>query len=262
MPTPLTAPRGLRPELSVVVLCYRAEELAREFAGQLVRELAAAGIDYELVLVANYHAGSNDRTPAIIRTIAAGNPRIRVVARIKAGMMGWDLRSGLEAATGTHLAVIDGDGQMPSSDIVKVYRLLQIGGYDLVKTFRAQRFDGLYRATISRIYNLLFRLLFPGAAKFRDINSKPKVMTRAAYAAMRLISNDWFTDAEIMIEAIRTQLKVGEVSTIFLRNERRASFVPPSAIGEFLRNLLYYRFRRRRPQDGHEAVARSETPWL
>src|SRR3989344_3724440 len=232
------------PELSVVVLCYRAEDLAREFVGQLVREMLEAGIEYELVLVANYHPSGNYRTPQIVQEIATANPRIHVVARVKEGMMGWDMRSGLEAATGRNIAVIDGDGQMPSSDIVKVYRMLQVGGYDLVKTFRAQRYDGLYRASISKIYNLMFRLLFPGAAHFRDINSKPKVMTRGAYAKMHLASNDWFTDAEIMIEALRNRLKVGEVSTIFYRNERRASFVPPSAIMEFIRNLLYYRFRR------------------
>ena len=163
--------------------------------------------------------------------------------------MGWDMRAGLEAARGAHLVVIDGDGQMPVSDIIKTYRLLQAGGYDLVKTFRAQRLDGAYRAALSRCYNVLFRLLFPGAAKFRDINSKPKVMTRAAYESMRLSSSDWFTDAEIMIEAIRSRLSIAEVSTIFLKNERRATLVPPSAIWEFLRNLLYYRFRswRRRP---------------
>lgn len=239
------------PELSVVVLCYRAEELAREFVAQLTRELNEARLDYELVLVANFHAGSSDRTPQIVRELAAANPRIKVVARVKEGMMGWDMRAGLEAVTGRHLAVIDGDGQMPSSDIVKVYQVLQVGGYDLVKTFRAQRHDGWYRATISRLYNLLFRVLFPPSAGFRDINSKPKVMTRRAYQAMQLQSNDWFTDAEIMLEALRLHLKVGEVSTIFYKNERRASFVPPSAIWEFLRNLLYYRFRRRVPPPSH-----------
>lgn len=234
-----------RLELSVVTLCYRAEGLAREFVAQIVRELEEAKIDYELVLVANFWPGSSDRTPQIVREIADANPRCVVVAKAKEGMMGWDMRSGLEAATGEHICVIDGDGQMPSSDIVKVYRLLQVGKYDLVKTFRAQRFDGLYRRTISAIYNWLFWLLFRPKAKLRDVNSKPKVMTRAAFEQMRLVSNDWFTDAEIMIEALRHNLKIGEASTIFFKNERRASFVPPSAIWEFLRNLLYYRFRRR-----------------
>ncbi|MBI4385710.1 glycosyltransferase family 2 protein [Candidatus Parcubacteria bacterium] len=246
--TSVSEARAERPELSVVVLCYRVEDLARQFVEQIVSELTEAGIQYELVLVANYWPGSNDRTPEIVKAIAAANPRCRVVAKAKGGMMGWDMRSGLNEATGEHICVIDGDGQMPSSDIVKVYRFLRAGRYDLVKTFRAQRFDGLYRRVISAVYNWLFRLLFRPKAKFHDVNSKPKVMTRAAFDRMRLESSDWFTDAEIMIEALRINLKIGEVSTIFLKNERRASFVPLSAILEFLRNLLYYRFKRR-PSD-------------
>ena len=156
--------------------------------------------------------------------------------------MGWDMRSGLEAATGRHIAVIDGDGQMPMSDVIKVYRVLQVGKYDLVKTFRAQRQDGWYRRTISGFYNFLFRLLYPAAHVFRDINSKPKVMTRDAYQKIQLVSNDWFTDAEIMIEALKHDLSVGEVSTVFYKNERRGTFVPFSALYEFLSNLIYYRF--------------------
>jgi glycosyltransferase involved in cell wall biosynthesis len=233
------------PELSVVVLCYRAEEYVRQFITQLSEELKASGIDYELVLVGNYLPGSIDKTPEIIKEIAQIDSRCRAVAREKKGMMGWDMKSGLEAATGRLLAVIDGDGQMPTSDIVKVYRMLQVGHYDIVKTFRAQRFDGLYRKTLSSFYNLLFRVLFPSASMLRDINSKPKVMTREAYKKMNLTSNDWFTDAEIMIEALRNGELIGEVSTIFYKNERRSSFVPVSAIFEFLKNLLYYRFFRK-----------------
>lgn len=237
------------PELSVVCLCYRSHQLAGELAEQICRELEDADIDYELVLVANYHEGEDDPTPEIVRRFAHGRVRVKAVTDVKEGMMGWDMRSGLRSATGAHLAVIDGDGQMPSSDIVKVYRVLQVAGYDLVKTFRAERFDGFYRIWLSRGYNLLFHMLFPNSAKFRDINAKPKVMTRAAYESMNLISNDWFTDAEIMIEALRNRLNVGEVSTIFLNNERRATFLRAATILEFLRNLLYYRLQRWRRED-------------
>ncbi len=231
------------PELSVVILCYHSADVVRTLVAQVERELEEARIDYELVLVGNYLPGdTQDPTPAVLKELAAGKPRFQVVAREKQGMMGWDMRSGLEAARGRHIAVIDGDGQMPMSDVIKVYRVLQVGKYDLVKTFRAQRQDGLYRRTISGIYNFLFRLLYPAAHVFRDINSKPKVMTRAAYQQMHLVSNDWFTDAEIMIEALRHDLAVGEVSTVFYKNERRGTFVPFSAISEFLSNLIYYRF--------------------
>lgn len=238
----MTQPQPI-PELSVVILCYHAAGLARELVSQIERELDDANIDYELVLVGNYLPGdTTDETPAILKELAKDKPRFTVVAKEKGGMMGWDMRSGLEAARGRHIAVIDGDGQMPMSDVMKVYRVLQVGNYDLVKTFRAQRGDGFYRRTISRVYNTLFKILYPSARVFRDINSKPKIMTREAYSKMKLVSNDWFTDAEIMIEALRHGLSVGEVSTVFYKNERRGTFVPFHAIFEFLRNLIYYRF--------------------
>ena len=231
------------PELSVVILCYHSADIVRDLVAQVERELEEARVDYELVLVGNFMPGdTKDRTPEVLKDLAKDKPRFRVVAKEKEGMMGWDMRSGLEAATGRHIAVIDGDGQMPMSDVMKVYRVLQVGKYDLVKTFRAQRQDGAYRRTISGIYNFLFRLMYPAAHVFRDINSKPKIMTREAYQKIHLVSNDWFTDAEIMIEALRHDLSVGEVSTVFYRNERRGTFVPFSALWEFLSNLIYYRF--------------------
>ena len=231
------------PELSVVILCYHSADVVRDLVAQVERELEEARVDYELVLVGNYLPGdTKDQTPTVLKDLASGKPRFRVVAKEKEGMMGWDMRSGLEAATGRHIAVIDGDGQMPMSDVIKVYRVLQVGKYDLVKTFRAQRQDGWYRRTISGFYNFLFRLLYPAAHVFRDINSKPKVMTREAYQKIHLVSNDWFTDAEVMIEALKHDLSVGEVSTVFYKNERRGTFVPFSALYEFLSNLIYYRF--------------------
>ena len=243
------SPEKKVPELSVVILCYHSAGIVRDLVAQIKRELEEAEVDYELVLVGNYTPGdTGDQTPAVLQELAADNPRFIVVAKEKKGMMGWDMRSGLNVATGAHIAVIDGDGQMPMSDVIKVYRVLQVGNYDLVKTFRAVRNDGCYRRTISAIYNFLFRLMFPDARVFRDINSKPKIMTREAFQKMHLVSNDWFTDAEIMIEALRHSLSIGEVSTIFYENERRGTFVRYAAIGEFLSNLIHYRFIKRYPE--------------
>src|SRR6478672_12642226 len=176
------------PELSVVVLCYRSGGEARSCAARIGQVLAEAGIDdYQLVLVGNYVAGSGDTTPDIVRELAAGDPRIVCSAVVKEGMMGWDLRSGLALATGQHLAVIDGDGQVLVEDLVRVYRLLRERGLDLAKTYRLQRGDGIKRKLFSLVFNGLFHLLFPGVSA-RDINAKPKVFTRAAFERMTLQS--------------------------------------------------------------------------
>ena len=151
--------------------------------------------------------------------------------------MGWDMRSGLALATGECLAVIDGDGQVLVEDLVRVYRLLREQGLDLAKMYRRQRGDGLKRKLFSFVLNGLFHLLFPGLP-VRDINAKPKILTRSAYERMNLQSTDWFIDAEMLIQARRLGLRIGEIETEFLGLTGRRSFVRMAAVFEFLRNLF------------------------
>ncbi len=228
-------------DLSVVVLCYKAEGYVRSFVNQLLHELTEASIDFELVLVANFD-DSKDRTPEIAQELAAQHENIIVVAHQKKGRMGWDMRSGLSAAKGNHIAIIDGDGQMPVSDIVTVYNLIKTENYDIVKTYRTLRYDGFIRKWLSRIYNWLFKLLFRPKSPLGDVNSKPKIIKRSAYEKMDLVSNDWFTDAEIMIQAIQNNMRICQISTVFYKNERRKTMVGFSTIFEFIYNLFYYRF--------------------
>ena len=77
----------------------------------------------------------------------------------------------------------------------------------------------------------------------RDMNSKPKVMTREFYKKVHLESNGWFIDAEIMIFARRLHAKIGEIETVFHSIDSRPSFVKPLSILEFLGNLFWYRVK-------------------
>ena len=228
------------PNLSVVVLAYRSGESLRGFVNSLINLLDGEEPEWELVLVANHFSDDGDKTPEIAKQLAKSNIRVKAITQIKKGMMGWDMRSGLEAATGKNLAVIDGDGQMPCEDVIRVYRKLINENLELAKTYRHNRDDGLYRKTISVIYNAIFMILFPGFMS-RDINSKPKVMTREVYHKMDLQSDGWFVDAEIMILARRMKLKIGELGTGFSCLIDRPSFVKISSIFEFLENLVRFR---------------------
>ena len=230
------------PEISVVVLAYRSASTITSFVDSLVDSLEKEKLSWEIVLVGNYFEGVGDQTPEVVRGIAVRDPRIKAVAEIKKGMMGWDMRAGLTAATGKYISVIDGDGQMPCADVIRVYKLMVDNGYDLAKTVRVVRSDGFYRLIISRVYNILFKCLFPGI-NARDMNSKPKIMTREFYQNLNLQSDDWFIDAEIMIKARSLKMKIGEIETTFLSIDSRPSFVKPLAILEFLINLIGYRIK-------------------
>ena len=231
------------PELSAVVLCYHSGANARELAQTLIADLDAAGITYELVLVANYWPEGDDDTPQIVEQLAQENGHVHPVIRPKEGAMGWDMRTGLAAATGRYLIVIDGDRQNPPEDVLRMYRELKRTGLPVMKGRRETRFDGVYRRIVSIVYNAAFRLFFRTKGLW-DINGKPKGLTREAYEQMHLVSRDWFTDAEIVLQAQRLGLQIGEMPVTFFDSERR-SLVRPSAILEFLVNMVLVRLRGR-----------------
>ena len=231
------------PDLSAIVLGYRAGASLDPLARRLHESLAASGHSFEIVLVANYHEGADDDTPEVAERLARDIPATRVVARPKEGGMGWDLRSGLDAAAGEVLVVIDGDGQYATDDVVVAFERLRATGSDIAKGRRATRGDGLYRRIVTTGFNLVFAIMFPRRGVW-DVNGKPKAITRSAHERLRLTSDDWFLDAELILEAHRLGMRVCEFPVVYSEGVR-ASFVKPGAILEFARHMLHYRFTGR-----------------
>lgn len=233
------------PHLSIVVLCYRSNERIIGFAHQIKDIGLQITTSLEIILVGNYVPGTADQTAGIVNDLAIKDPIFRAISKPKQGMMGWDMRSGLETANGEIICVIDGDSQFPAKCISECYKQIQTGKYGMVKTYRANREDGLYRKTISYSYNWFFRLLFPGVQS-KDVNSKPKMFKKEVLQQMELKSDDWFIDAEIMLNIEALKIPYTEIPTVFHELNDRASFVKPSAILEFLKNMISYRFKRNR----------------
>lgn len=230
-------PDKVDPDISLVILCYQTGQKIHAFLNRVIENLDELTPHWEIVLVGNYHEGVPDDTPAVVREIAKNNPKIRAVAKPKEGMMGWDARSGFAECTGKTIAIIDGDEQMVAVDIQKAYKMLVSGGYDLVKPFRTVRYDPWIRQVNTRVYNFIYNLLFPGYP-IRDVHSKPKIFTREAFQKIELTANDWFMDAELMIQARRYKMKLGEFPTVFHRAVHRKSFVRFHTIFEFIKNLV------------------------
>ena len=233
---------GITPEISVVVLCYRAGQGVYFISDQVKQVLESITNNWEMILVGNYDVDCHDKTPEIVRGIADKDSRIKSVTHEKQGRMGWDAVTGLKAATGETISFIDGDGQMPVEDIKSVYDTLINDSLDIVLTYRVDRMDGRQRWFMSRVYNIIFNLMFPGYI-VRDVNSKPKIFTRRFFEQLQLNSTDWFLDAEIIIQARRNRSRLGEVPTVFRASADRKSFVNVKAVFEFMKNLALARIR-------------------
>ena len=222
-------------ELSVVVLSYRSGERADNVLIPLYDLLEQQGVPFEVIAVANYW-DDDDVTPVVARAVASTRPRMRVVARRKHGDMGWDMRSGLRAATGDYLVVIDGDGQVPVEYALEAYRQLRETGAPIVKGRRFFRGDGLSRSLLSLAYNGLFRIVF-GTRGVWDVNGRPKGLTRAAWQRLDLRTDDWFTDAELILKARRLGLEIREFPVRFLEQDGWTSLVGAATVWEFVRNM-------------------------
>lgn len=231
------------PELSVVVLCYRGGHEIVPYVNGIAKQLVDAGVEYEIVLVANYDAPpGSDPTPEVAAGLSAKNRRIVTVSEAKQGRMGWDLHRGLAAARGRYVGFVDGDGETAARDIVRLYAAVVGAKSDFGKLYRLRRADSLLRQIVSAIFNLLFSVCFP-IARCRDINGKPKILSATALARMQLTSTDWFADAEIVLEAHRLRLSVTELAGEGLKSTWHTSFIGFSAVLEFMKNLLVYRIR-------------------
>ena len=237
---------GSRCEVSAIVLCYRAGESIAAVIQPLQELLERSGLTYELVLVANYWPQDEDDTAEIVRRFADAhaNVNVKVLASVKEGGMGWDMRSGFAAAEGDYLIAIDGDAQNPVEDVLRLHELMRRSAADVGKGRRTNRADGIYRRVISWGFNGLFRVLFRTDGLW-DINGKPKGLTRSAYERLTLASNDWFIDAEIVLAGKRAGMSIVELPVVFLENKERSSFVRFSSILQFAVHMVRYRLRGR-----------------
>lgn len=186
---------------------------------------------YEIILVDN---GSNDGTGEEIDAIIKNDSQVRkVVVPVNNGY-GYGIRKGLETAKGEILGWIDGDLQYDPETIVVLFGMMK-GGFDIGMAERIGREDGMKRTVLSKGYSLMVRMLF--SIPVKDINCKPKLMTRNAYESMKLESNDWFIDTEVLSQAAKNRFKIATTPLVLRKRETGKSNVRNAVIIEFLKNI-------------------------
>ena len=142
-------------DYSIVVPFHNEEgnvpELYRRLT-QVMEALQVEGeVDYELVFVDD---GSSDRTPLLLRDLAALDPRV-VGLRLRRNFgQTAALAAGFDRAAGSVIIAMDGDLQHAPEDIPRFVEKMR-EGYDIVSGWRQHRRDGLRRTFPSKIANRL-----------------------------------------------------------------------------------------------------------
>jgi glycosyltransferase involved in cell wall biosynthesis len=137
---------GGRVDYSVVVPVFDEEGNVEALASRVLSTMQALGAPFELLFVDD---GSTDRTPEILRKLASGDARVRVVRFTR----NYGQEAAVEAlylnARGRWLIQIDGDLQHPPEEIPRLIAKKN-EGYDVVYGVRQKRQDALLRVAASR----------------------------------------------------------------------------------------------------------------
>ncbi|RMD84191.1 MAG: glycosyltransferase family 2 protein [Candidatus Dadabacteria bacterium] len=241
------------PALTLVMPCYNEEAIVRYTIERLFSAFDAAGHELQIVAVDN---GSTDRTGDILAELARRMPGLTVVrVEINQGY-GFGVLSGLPACKAPLVGFIPADGEVDAEDVVRLYEAVASSPTPVVgKVRRRFRMDGLKRKLVSTTYNLFVRLLWPGLRSL-DMNGNPKILPRSLIERMKLRSTGWLLDAEILVKAHYMGVRVLEFNAFARMRSGGTSHVRPSAVWEFVRTLLVFRFSRGWRRDFASAAER------
>ena len=135
-------------ELSVVIPVYNCAGCLRELHARLTAALLEVTSDYEIVLVDDRSA---DGAWDILRELAGGDQRLRIVRLSRNFGQHAAITAGLARATGNWTVVMDCDLQEPPEEIPRLYAKAQ-EGYEIVRAVREGRRHSAFRRFSATLY--------------------------------------------------------------------------------------------------------------
>jgi len=228
--------------LSVVIPAFNEEGRIGETLEKIRNYLGARGFAFEIVVVDD---GSRDRTASIVGSLAAKDPRIRLLGGLTNKGKGASVRRGVLASRGEAVLFSDADLSTPIEEVENL--LPWLDDHPLVIASRSLPGSDVmvrqpaYREIMGRIFNMLVRaLLLRG---FIDTQCGFKLMTRRAADAIfpRQRINSFCFDVEMIVIARRLGMQVKQVPVRWV-NSRISRVHPVLDSAHMLLDLLRVKF--------------------
>jgi glycosyltransferase involved in cell wall biosynthesis len=174
-----------RPLFTLVIPMFNEELIISELdrrLRELLRELPEVGPAWEVIFVDD---GSKDRTLAMLKELAASEPRYKIISFSRNFGHQAAITAGVDKADGDAVVIMDADLQDPP-EIVAAMLARWREGYDVVYAVRQKRHGETWfkRATAALFYRLLRTMLggisIPADAGDFRLMSRPVVLTLRA----------------------------------------------------------------------------------
>ena len=224
--------------ISLVFPLFNEEDYVLRAYEAAVDAFAPITSDYEIILV---NDASTDRTPEIIESLCARDPRVRVVHNAKNLKLGGTLRAGYAVATKELVLYTDADLPFDLHEVQRAVRLLEVQKADVVSAYRFDRTsEGLLRTVYSFFYNSLVRAMFGLAIK--DVNFSFKLFRRELLEKFTLKSDGSFIDVEFLCRARKAGAHIIQIGVDYFPRSRGVSTLSsPAVIAKILREMMALR---------------------
>jgi glycosyltransferase involved in cell wall biosynthesis len=220
--------------LSAVLPAHNEEAAIASTVNSVLQTLAGWMPDFEVIVV---NDGSQDQTGAILDSIAAENPHLKVIHHPANQGYGAALVSGFEACRKDFVFFMDSDGQFDIRDLERFFPLLD--EYDAVLGYRIKRQDTWMRKANAWGWKMLVRRIF--GVRVRDVDCAFKIYKGSFFREYRLETRGAMINTEILYKLRRAGYTYTQIGVHHLpRNGGKATGAKPIVILRAFRELFTY----------------------
>lgn len=192
--------------ISICVPAFNEEKNIIQTVDDLFNVLSCQHKEFEIIIV---NDGSSDQTPGLADSLSKKYSQIKVIHHAKNFGIGNCYRDALAVANGKYFTWFPSDGEDVAIEVSQCLKHAKDGV--IVISYHAAYDRRLkLRRVLSRVYTLMLNIIFRQNLKY--YNGISIISTQMA-RAMVLVSNGFFSNAEIVIRAVKLGCKVVEVST-------------------------------------------------
>lgn len=190
--------------ISVIVPVYNESTLLEKSLTTIDKFLSDNFAAYEIIII---ESGSTDGSLKLCDTIAASKNNMKVIHEGARKGFGSALKLGYKSSTKDLVWLVTLDLPFPLSTILQAIPLFS--EYDCILSYRSADKRKPFRKIQSFVYNNLTKLLL--GIKVKHVNSAFKVFKRETIQNLKLISNGWFIDAEIICRLKEKKISFTEI---------------------------------------------------
>ncbi len=220
--------------LSVCLPVFAEKGTVPEIVRGLI-DLVGDDLHEILIVVA---ARAPEDTVKICQETAEQFPIARVSVQERNPGLGFGVQQGIAEATGTHILLMDSDGEMDVETVPRMLTALQERGADMVVGSRWVKGGGVvgydrFKYFLNRGYQLLFRIML--RTNVRDLTLGFKLARADVMKSLPWCSQFHDIGCETTMRVVRAGFKVTEVPTVWVKRKEGESSNP------FRRNFKYVR---------------------